>query len=149
MEHSNSGNAIRVQFSFEVFVFNQCKRMSNQTAGEEQRGEYKGGGHGGEGATPQGKASDAHVLKVLQILTMARGMPGHDIKIVMENPANAGLEKLVGPGGMFEHKIKREPTSFLYNDIDLFHWNDKCIGNDTCKAKATKIIAPTASRSDF
>jgi len=90
-----------------LWVAPSCKRMSNQTAGEEQRGEYKGVGHGGEGATPQGKASDAHVLKVLQILTIARGMPGHDIKIVMENPANAGLEKLVGPGGMFEHKMKQ------------------------------------------
>ena len=43
--------------------------------------------------TPQGRASDKHVKRVLKILNTARAVAPW-IKIVMENPADAGMERL-------------------------------------------------------
>ena len=69
-----------------------CARFSNQTEAQEQHHGYKAPGHEGEGSTPRGKQSDAHVLKILKILKIAKDhCPG--IQIVIENP-DAGLPLL-------------------------------------------------------
>lgn len=76
-----------------LWVAPTCTRMSNQTAGEEQRFEPRPTGHAGEGLTPQGKASDEHVKNVLWFLRTAKAV-SPCIKIAMENPADAGMEQL-------------------------------------------------------